>query len=95
MRVCVGSSVLLSNILIASTAGSQAPPVINSQRTIDRLQNTQHIAWLTKYTHRAASVPYFSGPGGSTGAAGSVVPGRAPDLRRIEQRTIAAILVKF
>lgn len=101
MRVCIGSSVLLSNILITSTAGGQAPPVINSRRAIERLQTSQHIAWLTEYTHRAASVLYLSGaggvtpPSGSTGAVGSVVPGWAPDLRRSEQRTTAAILVKF
>jgi hypothetical protein len=41
-----------------------------------------------EYNHRAANVPYFSGPGGitppggNTGAPGSFVPGFAPDLRK-------------
>ena len=33
--------------------------------------------------------------GGNTGAPGSIVPDWTPDLRRSEQRTTAAILVKF
>jgi hypothetical protein len=76
-------------------------PSASSDKQSTRLQTSQHIAWLTEYTHRAASVLYLSGaggvtpPSGSTGAVGSVVPGWAPDLRRSEQRTTAAILVKF
>jgi len=34
-------------------------------------------------------------PGGNQGAAGSFVPGWAPDLRRSENRLNMAILVKF
>lgn len=62
---------------------------------------SQYITWRIEYNHRAASVPYFSGPGGvtppggNTGAPGSLVPGWAPDLRRSENRATAAILVKF
>jgi len=62
---------------------------------------SQYITWRLEYNYRAASVPYFSGPGGvtppggNTGSPGSFVPGWAPDLRRSEQRTTAAILVKF
>jgi len=62
---------------------------------------SQYITWRIEYNYRAASVPYFSGPGGvtppggNTGTPGSVVSGWAPDLRRSEQRTTAAILVKF
>ena len=62
---------------------------------------SQYITWRIEYNYRAASVPYFTGPGGvtppggNTGAPGSVVSGWTPDLRRSEQRTTAAILVKF
>jgi hypothetical protein len=51
--------------------------------------------------HRAASVPYFAGPGGVTppggnaGPPGSPVPGFTPDLRKSENRMTAALLVKF
>lgn len=62
---------------------------------------SQYITWRLEYNYRAASVPYFSGPGGvtppggNTGAPGSAVPGWSPDLRRSENRATAAILVKF
>jgi hypothetical protein len=62
---------------------------------------SQYITWRMEYNHRAANVPYFSGPGGitppggNTGAPGSLVPGWAPDLRNSENRMTAAILVKF
>jgi hypothetical protein len=62
---------------------------------------SQYITWRLEYNHRAANVPYFSGPGGitppggNTGAPGSLVPGWAPDLRNSENRMTAAILVKF
>jgi hypothetical protein len=62
---------------------------------------SQYITWRIEYNHRAANVPYFSGPGGvtppsgNTGAPGSFVPGWAPDLRRSENRMTGAILVKF
>lgn len=54
-----------------------------------------------EYNHRASNVPYFSGPGGLTppsgnfGAAGSAVPGWAPDLRKVERRFTIALLVKL
>jgi Putative beta-barrel porin-2, OmpL-like. bbp2 len=62
---------------------------------------SQYITWRMEYNHRAANVPYFSGPGGitppggNTGAPGSLVPGWTPDLRNSENRMTAAILVKF
>ncbi|HEY3989241.1 MAG TPA: outer membrane beta-barrel protein [Acidobacteriaceae bacterium] len=62
---------------------------------------SQYITWRMEYNHRAANVPYFSGPGGitppggNTGAPGSLVPGWAPDLRNSENRMTGAILVKF
>jgi hypothetical protein len=62
---------------------------------------SQYITWRIEYNHRAANVPYFSGPGGvtppggNTGAPGSFVPGWAPDLRNSENRMTGAILVKF
>ncbi len=62
---------------------------------------SQYITWRLEYNHRAANVPYFSGPGGITppggnqGAAGSLVPGFTPDLRNSENRMTGAVLVKF
>lgn len=54
-----------------------------------------------KYKYRATNASYFSRPGGVTSPAvilvrlAPLVPGWTPDLRRSEQRTTAAILVKF
>jgi len=62
---------------------------------------SQNITFRWEFDHRAANVPYFSGPGGvtplggNTGALGSVVPGFTPDLRKIENRLDLSILVKF
>jgi len=62
---------------------------------------SQYFTYRLEYNHRAANVPYFSGPGGvtppggNTGAPGSVVPGWTPDLRNSENRMTAAFLVKF
>src|SRR5437879_8531018 len=62
---------------------------------------SQYITFRWEFDHRAANVPYFSGrggitpPGGNTGAAGSVVPGFTPDLRKDENRLNLALLVKF
>src|SRR6266699_1626301 len=62
---------------------------------------SQYITFRWEFNHRAANVPYFSGPGGvtppggNTRASGSVVPGWAPDLRKSENRLNMAILVKF
>ncbi|HVO81026.1 MAG TPA: outer membrane beta-barrel protein [Terriglobales bacterium] len=68
--------------------------------TIDYMPS-QYITFRWEFNHRAANVPYFSGPGGvtppngNTGAPGSVVPGWAPDLRTDENRMNFAVLVKF
>jgi hypothetical protein len=62
---------------------------------------SQYITYRLEYNHRAANVPYFTGPGGITppggnqGVPGSVVPGWSPDLRNSENRITAAFLVKF
>lgn len=62
---------------------------------------SQFVTFRWEFDHRAASVPYFAGPGGvtppggNTGPAGSVVPGWAPDLRKTENRINMAVLVKL
>jgi Putative beta-barrel porin-2, OmpL-like. bbp2 len=70
---------------------------------------SQYITFRWEYNHRAANVPYFSGPGGITptscptaptflnicGSPGATVPGFTPDLRKTEDRATLAILVKF
>jgi hypothetical protein len=70
---------------------------------------SQYITFRWEYNHRAANVPYFSGPGGITptscptsptflnicGSPGAMVPGFTPDLRKSEDRATLAILVKF
>jgi hypothetical protein len=70
---------------------------------------SQYITFRWEFDHRAASVPYFSGPGGVTptacpsaplvenicGTPGAFVPGFAPDLKKIENRIDLSILVKF
>jgi Putative beta-barrel porin-2, OmpL-like. bbp2 len=71
---------------------------------------SQYITFRWEFDHRAANVPYFSGPGGVTptpcplgppivenicGSPGGFVPGFAPDLKKIENRINLAILVKF
>jgi hypothetical protein len=59
------------------------------------------ITFRLEFNHRAANVPYFSGPGGitplngNTGPPGSVVPGFMPDLVKTENRLTSAILVKY
>ena len=61
----------------------------------------QFSTFRLEWNHRAANVPYFSGPGGvtppggNTGAPGSFVPGWAPDLRKYENRFTIALLVKL
>ena len=70
---------------------------------------SQYITFRWEFNHRAANVPYFSGPGGITptscptapivenicGSPGAFVPGFTPDLKKIENRATLAILVKF
>src|SRR6202043_78666 len=61
---------------------------------------SQYITFRGEFDHRAANVPYFSGPGGVTptscptalivenicGSPGALVPGFTPDLKKIENR---------
>ncbi len=62
---------------------------------------SQYATFRGEFNHRAANVPYLSGPGGvtppggNTGPDGSFVPGWAPDLRKTENRVTLALLVKF
>ena len=72
----------------------------DASATIDYMPS-QYITFRWEYNHREASVPYFSGsggvtpPGGNQGTPGSLVSGFTPDLRKMENRLNAAILVKF
>lgn len=62
---------------------------------------SQYVTFRMEYNHRAANVPYFSGPGGITplggniGPPGSFVPGFTPDLVKSENRMTGAMLVMF
>jgi len=62
---------------------------------------SQFVTFRWEYNHRAANVPYFSGPGGITPPGGNVaplgsfVPGWTPDLRKYENRFTLAVLVKM
>src|SRR4051812_34109592 len=62
---------------------------------------SQFTTFRLEVNHRAANVPYFSGPGGVTpaggnsGLPGSFVSGLTPDLRKIENRLTFAVLVKL
>jgi hypothetical protein len=62
---------------------------------------SQYITFRFEYDHRAANVPYFSGPGGitppggNTGAPGSLVPGFTPDLVKTQNTLDMAIMVMF
>jgi hypothetical protein len=68
--------------------------------TVDYMPS-QYFTYRLEYNHRAANVPYFTGPGGvtppggNTGAPGSLVQGWSPDLRNSENRITVAFLVKF
>jgi hypothetical protein len=68
--------------------------------TLDYMPD-QFVTFRGEFDHRESSVPYFAGsggvtpPGGNTGAAGSLVPGWSPDLRKTESRFNLAMLVKF
>jgi hypothetical protein len=72
----------------------------DTQTTFDFMPK-QFITFRAEFNHRAANVPYFSGPGGvtppggNTGAPGSFVDGWSPDLRKTENRVTFAMLVKL
>ena len=72
----------------------------DASATLDYMPE-ETVTFRLEFNHRAASVPYFAGPGGvtppggNTGAPGSVVPGFTPDLRKTEDRITLALLVKM
>ncbi len=61
----------------------------------------EFVTFRLEYNHRAANVPYFTGPGGVTppggnqGAQGSEVQGWVPDLVKVENRLTAALMVRY
>lgn len=62
---------------------------------------TPFATFRLEFTHRAANVPYFSGPGGVTppggnqGSPGSMVEGWSPDLVKQEDRLTGALMLKL
>jgi hypothetical protein len=72
----------------------------DASATVDYMPE-EFVTFRLEYNHRAASVPYFAGPGGVTpdggnvGDPGSVAPGFTPDLRKTEDRVTLALLVKM
>jgi hypothetical protein len=62
---------------------------------------SQFVTFRSEYTHRAANVPYFAGPGGVTppggnqGAPGSMVDGWAPDLQKTEDRVSFSAMIRL
>lgn len=61
----------------------------------------EFITFRAEFNHRAANVPYFTGPGGVTpdggnqGGAGSLVNGWTPDLVKNENRLTFAMMLKY
>jgi hypothetical protein len=61
----------------------------------------EFLTFRLEFNHRAANVPYFSGPngvtppGGNQGSPGSQVEGWSPDLVKTEDRITAAMMVKY
>jgi len=59
------------------------------------------VTFRAEYNHRAASVPYFTGPngvtppGGNTGTPATAIMGWQPDLVPTENRLTAAMLVRY
>lgn len=70
------------------------------QATADYMP-TRNLTFRLEFTHRWASVPYFTGPGGVTpnggnqGTPGSFVAGFAPDLQQAESQVTAAMMVRL
>ena len=68
--------------------------------TFDYMPN-QFVTFRSEYTHRAASDPYFAGPGGvtpptgNTGTPADPVPGWSPDLQKTEDRLMFAMFVRI
>lgn len=59
------------------------------------------ITFRFEFNHRAANVPYWTGPrgltppGGNQGSPGSQVSGWVPDLVKTEDRLTAAMLIRY
>lgn len=72
----------------------------DSQITGDYMP-TRNLTFRLEFNRRVASVPYFSGnggttpPGGNTGTPGTAVAGWTPDLSRSESRITAAMMLRL
>jgi hypothetical protein len=59
------------------------------------------VTFRLEFNHRAANVPYFTGPngvtppGGNQGSPGSAVEGWSPDLVKSEDRLTGALMIKL
>ena len=72
----------------------------DTQLTADYMPR-ELVTFRFELNHRAANVPYWTGPhgitppGGNQGPPGSAVPGWAPDLVKTENRLTVAMMVRF
>ncbi len=72
----------------------------DAQLTLDWMPR-EFITFRGELNHRAANVPYWTGPqgvtppGGNNGAPGTLVPGWVPDLVKTENRLSIAMMVRY
>lgn len=72
----------------------------DTTETLDYMPS-QFVTFRAEYTHRAANVPYFAGPGGVTPPNGNdgnptqMIPNWAPDLQKTEDRVMFAAFVRI
>jgi len=70
------------------------------------MKPNRNVTFRGEFTHRAADVPYYTGPNGITppngtgsyvnqGPPGSTVTGWTPDLAKTEDRFTIALLIKL
>jgi hypothetical protein len=105
-----GRYLVLTPPIDGATAFSQSPYFSQAAGTQYKAWDTtetfdfmpsQFVTFRAEYTHRAANVPYFAGPGGVTPPGGNdgnptkMIPGWAPDLQKAEDRVMFAAMVRI